>query len=80
MVLKRKEEILEMFYFKWNFIMNVNCDSNKKVAFLATELNYCCQQMWESYKMGTVIRDIMYQFCICRVLLEYINPVSASAQ
>ena len=60
--------------------MNVNCDSNKKVAFLAAELNYCCQQMWESYKMGTVIRDIMYQFYICRVLLEYINPVSASAR
>ena len=42
-------------------------------------LNYRCQQMQGAYKMCTVIKDIINQFYKCRVLLEYMIVVSASA-
>ena len=43
MVLKRTE-VLETFYFKWNFVMNINYDSNNNIWEATITITFSCKQ------------------------------------
>ena len=46
MVSKRKEKVLETFYVKWNFFMNVNWDSNhnQNICEVIITITFPCKQ------------------------------------
>ena len=48
-------------------------------AFFPNNLNYCCEQMRGEYKCVQLLKTSCNQFYICRVLLELMIRVRASA-
>ena len=40
----RKEKVFETFYVKWNFVVNVNYDSNENISEAIITITFPCKQ------------------------------------
>ena len=47
-----RKKVLETFYVKWNFVMNVSCDGNENICEATITITFPCKQTIMKYDMN----------------------------